>query len=138
MMKSDISAGVSFFYYEDLPSAVRWYRDVLGLTAVMEDDWVAIFSLVPGAYLGLVNATDGSQKPLDGDNKGALVALETSDLESWYRTMQAQGDIDVIHGIRVASKGLTEMFQIRDPGGYIVEFFRWRDTSPLRDKEAAT
>ncbi len=130
-VRAEISAGVSFFYYDDLPAAVRWYREVLGLAAVMEEDWVAIFRLAGGAYVGLVNASDGSQKPLAGDNKGAMIAIETADLESWHRKLREQGMAETIGDIRVASKGLTEMFQVRDPGGYMVEFFRWRAASPL-------
>ena len=91
-----------------------------------DDVWVTIFALAPGVYIGLVNATDGLLHPKSGVDKAALMAIETADLEAWYDRLQQAGGVEFICGISPGAKGKTDVFQVRDPGGYIVEFFRWR------------
>lgn len=120
-----IKAGVPFFYYQDLPQAVDWYEHKLGLRKIVDKGWVAIFALNSASQIGLVNATDGSLSPTT--EKGALLSIETDDLEAWYNRLKGVEGVNMIHGIEIGAKGMIEEFRMRDPGGYIVEFFRWRD-----------
>lgn len=122
-----IAGAISFFYYHDLAAAVRWYETRLGLKKRFDGGWVAIFELAQGAHIGLVDAANGALKPQPDQDKGAIIALETPDLESWYARLCADGGVTVLEPPSSGSKGLTEQFKILDPGGYIVEFFRWRE-----------
>ncbi|MEJ8566200.1 VOC family protein [Elongatibacter sediminis] len=119
----EITAGVPFFYYTDLPEAVDWYKNKLGLEALVEDDWVVIIRITDSSYLGLVNASGGSLVPTD--NKGALLSIETPELEGWWDRLKDVEGINMIHGIEVGGGGMIEEFRMTDPGGYIVEFYRW-------------
>ncbi len=119
-----IKAGVPFFYYHNLEEAAAWYEHKLGLKKHADEGWVVIFELNPSSHIGLVNASGGSLLPTK--EKGALLSIETDDLEAWYQKLQSTEGINMIHGIEVGGQGLVEEFRMHDPGGYIVEFFRWR------------
>lgn len=119
-----ITSTISFFYYNDLRKAADWYENKLGLARSMDEKWVVLFALKGGARLGLVKTSDESLEA--ATNKGVMLSLETEQLEEWYDRLKDDDDVPMIHGIRTSSGGMIEEFQIIDPGGYIVEFFRWR------------
>lgn len=123
-----IAAGVPFFYYNDLNAAANWYENKLGLKKVTEEEWVVIFELTDTSYLGLVNASGGSLKPTE--DKGAVLSIETSELEAWYDKLKDVEGINMIHGIEEGADGMIDEFRMTDPGGYIIEFFRWRNHRP--------
>lgn len=129
-----VAAGVTFFYYEDLAEAVDWYENKLGLEKVTDEGWVVIFEWTESSHLGLVNATEGTLKPTK--DKGAMYSIDTADLEGWYERLKDVEGISIPQGIQESSNGMIEVFNITDPGGYIVEFFRWRDHRPEAKKYA--
>ena len=123
-----IAGGVPFFYYNDFQAAVDWYKNVLGLKPLTDEDWVAILELTPGSYIGLVNATGGTLKPTD--DKGALISIDTAELEAWWDKVKDVEGIEIKNGIITGGDGMIDQFSLYDPGGYIVEFFRWKDHRP--------
>ena len=123
-----IAGGVPFFYYSDLQAAADWYRNVLGLKPVTEEDWVVIFELTADSYIGLVNATGGALKPIE--DKGALLSIDTAELEAWWDKVKDVEGIEIKNGIITGADGMIEQFSLYDPGGYIVEFFRWKEHRP--------
>jgi catechol-2,3-dioxygenase len=127
-----IAAGVPFFYYSDLVEAANWYENKLGLETTTKEDWVVILKLTDTSYLGLVNATEGSLEPIE--NKGAMLSIETAELEAWYEKLKDVDGINMIHGIEESEDGWIEEFRMTDPGGYIIEFFRWRSHRPEATK----
>lgn len=118
---------ISFYYYDDLAPAVRWYEERLGLRRDWDGGWAVVFVLTGTSRLGLVDAARGFERTVPGPSKGALISLETGDLRAWRAYLESFGDTDFVTPISTATDGLTEMFVVRDPGGYPVEFFRWRD-----------
>ena len=123
-----IAGGVPFFYYHDLPAAADWYQNKLGLKPVTEEDWVVIFELTPTSFIGLVNASGGSLRPTA--DKGALLSIETAELEAWWEKLKNVEGINMIHGIEVGANGMIQEFRMYDPEGYIIEFFRWQENRP--------
>lgn len=119
-----ITGVVPFLYYDDLEVAADWYEDKLGFERVTDEEWVVIFKIAERSYIGLVNATGGSLRP--AANKGVMLSIETSELEAWYSKLKDLDGINMIQGIAEGSDGMIEEFRLMDPGGYIVEFFRWR------------
>lgn len=119
-----ITGAVFFLYYDDVRCAVRWYSEKLRFRNVYDDGWVAIFEITPGGFVGLVNATEGTQRPVAGHNKGALVAIETKDLQGWRHHLLAM-DVPIFRDVHKGAKGKTDTFHVLDPGGYIVEFYQW-------------
>jgi predicted enzyme related to lactoylglutathione lyase len=116
---------ITFFYYDDLAPAVAFYRDVLGLELAMDEPWCAMFEVNAGARLGLVNAAAGSQRPISGLNKGAILSLEVDDLAACLDRLKRRGAADAAAELVSGCGGRTEEFKIFDPGGYTVEFFHW-------------
>lgn len=125
-----ITGGVPFFYYNDLKAAADWYENQLGLKKVAEKNWVVVFELTPSSYIGLVNASGGSMVPTE--KKGALLSIEAQELEAWYEYLKDKPGVELIHGIEEGASGMIEEFRMEDPGGYIVEFFRWKLTPEQR------
>ena len=123
-----ITGGVPFFYYNDLPAAADWYKNKLGLKVLTEEDWVVIFELNSSSYIGLVNATGGSLRPIA--DKGALLSIDTPNLEAWWDRLKDVEGINIKNGIIIGTDGMIEQFSLYDPGGYIVEFFRWKEDRP--------
>lgn len=118
---------VTFFYYDDLEGAVAFYEGVIGLRKVMQNEWCGLFELRPGTVLGLVNGVAGSQHPIAGTNKGAIISLEVEDLEACLALMKARGVVPQSAELEPGCAGRTWEFKLRDPGGYCLEFFRWID-----------
>ena len=116
----------SIFLLHRLSAAANWYENKLGLKRVTNEDWVVIFELTPSSFLGLVNATGGSLRPTE--NKAALLSIETAELEAWYEKLKGVEGINMIHGIKDGADGMIQEFRMTDPGGYIIEFFRWHSS----------
>jgi catechol 2,3-dioxygenase-like lactoylglutathione lyase family enzyme len=124
------SGAITFFYYDNLEAAVCWYRDVIGFEPAMVEDWMALFQVTPAHRLGLVAAAQGSQSPVTGPNKGAMLSLETDCLEDWYRRFRDAGVEGLDAGFQPGCRGRTTEFRVRDPGGYHIEFFCWVAPAP--------
>lgn len=120
-----------FFYYEDLPAAAQWYQRVLGCAPVVDLHWSLLLRFGDGVLFGMVDAVHGTLRPTA--NKGAMLALETPQLEGWLERIQRLDPAALVTRIEPGAQGLIERFLIRDPGGYMVEFFRW-----LADPEQLT
>jgi predicted enzyme related to lactoylglutathione lyase len=122
-----ISGTHTFFYYHDLPAAIHFYQHVLGFEKVADFDWCAIIRLHGDSHLGLVNATRGSQRPVAGTNKGAVLSLFTDDLEVCLSRARRAGVVSATTIPVPGCEGRTREFRIFDPGGYTLEFFCWAD-----------
>ena len=131
-VRPSIANTVPFFYYDDLNEAADWYENKLGLKKIMEEDFVVIFEITATSQLGLVNATGGTLQPTE--NKGVLLSIETAELEAWYAKLSAVEGINITQGIVNNDNGLIQEFRLVDPGGYIIEFFRWQDHRPESEK----
>lgn len=117
---------IAFYYYDDLAPAIRWYEERLGLRRAWDGGWAVVFELPGSSRIGLVDTARGFERAVPGPSKGTLISLETDDLRTWREYLATFGDTEFVTEIRAATDGLTEMFVVRDPGGYPVEFFRWR------------
>lgn len=122
-----IDGAILFFYHDDLETAARWYQDVLGLKPVFREEWIVLLQLRPGTIVGLVDATGGSHRPLRGGNQGAMLTIETHAVEAWLDRFKALGLCPADKQLTRGCRGRTLEFSVRDPGGYMVEFFRWTD-----------
>ena len=127
-----VKALVANFYYNDLPAAKRWYVEEVGFPVIYDDGWVVIVEVGKGMQIALVDASRGALRAVK--DKGAMLAIETDALEDWYSYVSGIHDIkwypyngedphNFKHGIR--KHGDYEEFRVLDPGGYIIEFYRW-------------
>jgi len=133
-----VNAIVPNFYYDDLGPAREWYLRALGLRPTYDDGWVVILEFGPGMQLALVDGKRGFLKPVA--DKGTMLSIETDDLDGWYARAARAPGTRWLKGREVTSTppGLTEQkditqFRLVDPGGYIVEFYRWSARPRLPD-----
>ena len=129
-----VNALVPNFYYDDVDAAKDWYADKLGLRTMIDLGWVAIVEIQPGMQIALVDGERGTLEAVE--DKGALLVIETDALEEWHAHVSAVEGIewyqydDDPRRTRLPS-GIMEHpeiheFRVVDPGGYIIEFFRWK------------
>jgi catechol 2,3-dioxygenase-like lactoylglutathione lyase family enzyme len=128
-----VTALVANFYYQDLAAARQWYVNALGFPVIYVDGWVVIVEAGPGMQIALVDQAKGALKAVK--DKGTMLAIETSALQEWYDHVRVIKGIEWYpyngedpkhfqHGIR--QHGDYEEFRVLDPGGYIIEFYRWK------------
>jgi catechol 2,3-dioxygenase-like lactoylglutathione lyase family enzyme len=119
-----LGRSIVFFYYEDLAAAARWYEQVLGFERVIDLRWLVLLHFGDGLRLGLVDAVNGTLRPTD--TKGAILAIESTQLEAWLERIQQLDAGAILTQIELGANGLIDRLLLRDPGGYLVELFRWR------------
>ncbi len=122
-----LSGVMTLFYYDDVAAAARWYAANLDFEKVIDYDWLTVFRVVDRSYLGLVAAGAGSQRPVAGANKGAMISIETTDLDKWHDRFFRAGVAGTGRGLDIGCDGQSIEFKVQDPGGYTVEFFEWID-----------
>jgi catechol 2,3-dioxygenase-like lactoylglutathione lyase family enzyme len=110
---------ITFFYYDNHAEAVDFYTNKLGLKVVMDDGWIVIVETAPGSRIALADPSEGFLKPVK--DKGALIAIETEELEAWYEKLKVQG-MEFLFGWEDGD--YVQQFRVYDPGGYVVEFVR--------------
>ena len=109
---------ITFIYCRDLPRAMRFYEDVMGLALAIDQGWCKIYQLCGGAHLGLVDETRGMHRW--APEKPVQICLRVADVDGWYAYIK---DLQV--------KALSEMFDsenlgirafvFEDPEGYQIE-----------------
>jgi catechol 2,3-dioxygenase-like lactoylglutathione lyase family enzyme len=122
----------------DMPTSLRFYRDVLGFEVVgTNDDDAGDF--VDWCYLRLGKgkvmlntAYEEPQRPLAPEKKRSAAHSDTClyfecpDVEGAYRHLRAKG-VDVAKP-KVARYGMKQLY-VRDPDGYQL-CFQWEGTPP--------
>lgn len=109
---------ITFFYYRDLPAAMRFYEEVLGLSLAIDQGWCKIYRICPGAHVGLVDEAKGMNKW--AAVKPVQLCIRVPQVAQWYAFAQEQ-----------ALDGLSELFEndalgirafvFNDPEGYQIE-----------------
>lgn len=125
MRPSAATLAITFLYYRDLPGAMRFYQDVLGLPLVIDQGWSKIYRLCPGAHVGLVDEARGMHRA--ADSKPVQICLRVPDVAAWHAyiaTMAVAG----LSGLSENDALGIRAFVFQDPEGYQIEI-----QSALRD-----
>lgn len=120
-----IDGVLTMFYYDDLQAATEWYERVLGFEKILAFPGLTLFRVHQGSQLALVGNGSGSQTPIPGANKGAILSIQTRALRAWQERLIAHRAPDTGEGLQTGCDGRTIEFKIRDPEGYTIEFFQW-------------
>ena len=109
---------ITFFYYRDLPAAMRFYEDVLGLQLAIDQGWCKIYQICTGAHVGLVDETKGMNKwaPV----KPVQLCIRVPDVDDWYAYAQAKA-LDNLSDLFVNDALGIRAFVFDDPEGYQIE-----------------
>lgn len=109
---------ITFLYYVDLPRAMRFYEDVLGLELEIDQGWSKIYRVTPGGYVGLVDETRGSHRA--NAIKPVQVCLRVADVDAWEDHIRACG-VEILRGPRSNEQLKIRAFICNDPEGYQIE-----------------
>ena len=109
---------ITFFYYRDLPKAMKFYEDVLGLPLAIDQGWCKIYQICPGAHVGLVDETRGMNKW--AEVKPVQLCIRVPDVDDWYAYAKAR-NVDSLSELFVNDEIGIRAFVFNDPEGYQIE-----------------
>lgn len=120
-----VGSHVVFLYYKDVEAAARFYSDVIGLKKTFDEGWVKMFQITEYSYVGLVDETRGYHKA-PAATPSVMLSMETTELEAWYKRLKAKNATFIKELDLDRPSPLVNAILLKDPGGYTVEFFRWK------------
>jgi lactoylglutathione lyase len=109
---------ITFLYYRDLPAAMRFYEDVLGLTLAIDQGWSKIYRITGAAHVGLVDETRGMHRA--AETKPVQLCLRVPDVDAWRAWLAGHGVAELSEMFENAALGIRA-FTCRDPEGYQIE-----------------
>lgn len=109
---------ITFLYYRDLPAAMRFYEDVLGLTLAIDQGWSRIYRICPGAHVGLVDETRGMNKW--AATKPVQLCIRVPDVDAWHAYARDRA-LDNLSELFVNDALGIRAFVFTDPEGYQIE-----------------
>lgn len=111
-------------YYKSLQAPRSFYSGVLGLKVSFEDDWVSIYQVSPGAFVGLVQE-GGTAYHKTQQTNAVMLSLAVNNVDTWYEKITGAKDIVMLKELYNHSSAPIRAFLVEDPGGYTVEIFQW-------------
>ena len=123
-------ANITWLYYKDLPRAMRFYEDVMGLTLAVDQGWAKVYQVSPTSFVGLVDETRGMHRA--SDTKPVALAFVTPDVDQWHRWLTSKG-VTVKGDSKDSANLPIRGFVALDPEGYTLEFETFRD-DPMNAK----
>jgi predicted enzyme related to lactoylglutathione lyase len=108
---------ITFLYYRDLPAAMRFYGEVLGLPLAIDQGWSKIYRIAGAAHVGLVDETRGMHRA--AETKPVQLCLRVGDVDAWHRWIAAQGV--AVSAVRENAALGIRAFTCHDPEGYQIE-----------------
>lgn len=109
---------ITFFYYRDLPTAMRFYEDILGLPLAIDQGWCKIYRIAEGAHVGLVDETRGMNKWQE--KKPVQLCIRVPDVDAWYAYAQEEALDNLSQLFENDALGIRA-FVFNDPEGYQIE-----------------
>ena len=122
-MDSDgISAGITFFYYDDIEPAGEFYEKTLGFELVEDQKWAKIYRIHGNAYVGVVDGKKGFRQTQE--SSAVLLTVLVNDVDAWYERLKGKG-VPILAEIETHEDIKVRCFFAQDPGGYALEFQRF-------------
>lgn len=109
---------ITFLYSRDLPQAMRFYEDVLGLGLAIDQGWSKIYRVTEGGYVGLVDESRGSHRahPV----KPVQICIRVADVNAWHAYVASVG-VPALKPPRSHEALRIRAFVFDDPEGYQIE-----------------
>lgn len=109
---------ITFLYYRDLPTAMAFYEDILGLPLAIDQGWCKIYRICAGAHVGLVDESRGMNKWQA--KKPVQLCIRVPDVDAWYAYAQEE-DLANLSDLFVNDALGIRAFVFNDPEGYQIE-----------------
>jgi predicted enzyme related to lactoylglutathione lyase len=118
------AANITWLYYKDVPAAMRFYADVLGLPLIVDQGWAKVYQISATGFVGLVDETRGMHRA--SDTKPVALAFVTDHVDAWYAWLVSKG-VKMRSELRDSKTLPIRGFTAFDPEGYTLEFETFRD-----------
>jgi lactoylglutathione lyase len=109
---------ITFLYYRDLPEAIRFYEDIMGLTLSIDQGWSKIYRVTEGGYIGLVDETRGSHRA--NPIKPVQFCIRVADVDAWHAWIVSHAP-QGMRGPKSNQELKIRAFVFEDPEGYQIE-----------------
>jgi len=120
-MNSTIDGSITFFYYDDIDEASRFYGETMGFEKVLDVGFAQLYKVYDGVHVGLVDGSRGSMKP--AEHKSVMLSLFVGDVEDWYRRLKDRG-LELSPPIEPDYLEMKVLI-FKDPEGYTLELLQW-------------
>ena len=116
------SSQITFLYFDDLNDVIPFFEEILMLPLIADQEFAKIYRISGGAFLGIVDATQGyCQAPTE---QNTLITLVTEDVHKWYTHLKSHG-VKIDAPPKHQEKANVECFFFEGPGGYVFEIQRF-------------
>lgn len=109
---------ITFLYYRDLPTAMRFYEEVMGLPLAIDQGCCKIYRICEGAHVGLVDESRGMNKW--AEVKPVQVCIRVPDVDAWY-AYATELALPALSKLFVNEALGIRAFVFNDPEGYQLE-----------------
>lgn len=116
--QADNTLAITFFYYRDLPRAMAFYEEALGLPLAIDQGWCKIYRIAEGAHVGLVDETRGMNKW--AEVKPVQLCIRVPDVDAWHAYAQHMA-FDALSELFENDQLGIRAFVFNDPEGYQIE-----------------
>lgn len=111
-------------YYKDITAASHFYGSVLSMPTAMDEEWVKLFQVLPGSFIGVVKEGEGAYHKAKKNN-AVMVSLVTEDVDTLYESIKSKKNITILKELYDNKSVPIRVFLLADPGGYTIEIFQW-------------
>ncbi|MDJ0825559.1 MAG: VOC family protein [Rhodobacter sp.] len=109
---------ITFLYYRDLPTAMAFYENILGLPLAIDQGWCKIYRIADGAHVGLVDETKGMNSWTP--EKPVQLCIRVPDVDAWFAYAQGKA-LPNLSELFVNDEIGIRAFVFDDPEGYQIE-----------------
>jgi lactoylglutathione lyase len=120
-MNPAVEGSITFFYYDDLDEASRFYGETMGFEKVLDIGFAQLFKVYDGVHVGLVDGSRGSMKP--AEHKSVMLSLFVGDVEDWYHRLKDRG-LELSPPMEPDYLKMKVLI-FKDPEGYTMELLQW-------------
>lgn len=113
-----LELAITFLYYRDLPTAMRFYEDVMGFTLAIDQGWSKIYQMQGQAHVGLVDESRGMHRA--HDVKPVQLCIRVPDVDAWHSYLAGLG-IESLGKVSSSEQLGIRAFVLEDPEGYQIE-----------------
>ena len=120
-MNSPIDGSITFFYYDDLGEASRFYGETMGFEKMLDVGFAQLFKVYDNVHVGLVDGNRGSMRP--AEHKSVMLSFFVDDVEDWYHRLKDRG-------LELSPPEEPDYLKMKvlifkDPEGYTLELLQW-------------